>query len=61
MSTIVIDGKVYRATNPLGEEELEAARKSRERLEQLVRPRTEVDIKKQVFARRYYRNRDKKL
>jgi len=49
-------GKMIRTRNPLGEEELEAAHKNRERLKQYHRPRPVIDIddKKKSFARRYY-------
>jgi len=56
---LAIDGKVYRVMNPLGDEE--AAKKNRERLEQLKRPYTTMDTKARAYAKRWYRNRDKKL
>lgn len=57
---IEVDGKVYRAMNPLGEEELGAAKKNREKLAQLVRPYTVMDTRKQAYAKRWYRGRDRK-
>jgi len=60
MTEIVVDGKVYRARNPLGEQELEAAKKNREKLVQLARPYTVMDTRKQAYAKRWYRNRDRK-
>ena len=60
MDFLSIDGKVYRVMNPLGEEELEAARKNREKLEQLARPYTVMDTRKQAYAKRWYRGRDRK-
>ena len=57
---IKLDGKTYRVMNPLGEAELEAARKNRKRLAQYNRPYTVVDYKSRTFAKRYYRKRGKR-